>query len=228
MRNAMILGAIAFGAGLSLPAVANATATGPAWEFTSASNSFSNGSWNFANSFTVLNTVQVSGLGWFADPNTGNVDANPVALYRCNTAGCLTTGSLLAQVVVDNTFAQQGNFRFVTIANLLLEPGDYLIGGISDSNNYTWNNVGFSVNPNLTYNDNRWFATTSGAAPTFNTTVRNDVTDGYWGPNLFLGSATFAGVPEPSIWAMMILGFGFVGGTMRTAKRRKKLAVSYA
>jgi hypothetical protein len=35
-------------------------------------------------------------------------------------------------------------------------------------------------------------------------------------------------VPEPSAWAMMLLGFGFVGGAMRSAKRRKGLTVSYA
>ncbi|WP_082992670.1 PEPxxWA-CTERM sorting domain-containing protein [Erythrobacter sp. QSSC1-22B] len=35
-------------------------------------------------------------------------------------------------------------------------------------------------------------------------------------------------VPEPSTWAMMLLGFGFVGGAMRSAKRRHKLTVSYA
>ena len=35
-------------------------------------------------------------------------------------------------------------------------------------------------------------------------------------------------VPEPSTWAMMLFGFGFVGGAMRTAKRRQKVTVSYA
>lgn len=35
-------------------------------------------------------------------------------------------------------------------------------------------------------------------------------------------------VPEPSTWAMMLLGFGLVGGAMRSAKRRQKLNVSYA
>jgi hypothetical protein len=37
-----------------------------------------------------------------------------------------------------------------------------------------------------------------------------------------------AAVPEPSTWAMMLLGFGFVGGAMRCAKRRTKLTVSCA
>lgn len=35
-------------------------------------------------------------------------------------------------------------------------------------------------------------------------------------------------VPEPSTWAMMLVGFGFVGCGMRAAKRRKKLTVSCA
>jgi hypothetical protein len=36
----------------------------------------------------------------------------------------------------------------------------------------------------------------------------------------------FAGVPEPGTWAMMILGFGMVGGAMRS--RRRKVSLSYA
>ena len=36
-----------------------------------------------------------------------------------------------------------------------------------------------------------------------------------------------AAVPEPATWALMLLGFGFVGGAMRSAKRKQKLTVSY-
>ena len=35
-------------------------------------------------------------------------------------------------------------------------------------------------------------------------------------------------VPEPATWAMMLLGFGLVGGAMRSAKRRQKVTVFYA
>ncbi len=215
-----------FGAAIFAASVAGAVSSTPAmaqaaWEFTTASNSFTNGSWNFANSFTVVNEVTVSGLGWYADPLTGNVDANPVALYSCANATCTTTGTLLASVIVDNTYALQGHFRFVDIPTLTLAPGVYLISGVSDTNNYTWNNVGFTVNPNLTYNDNRWFSTTTGASPTFNTTIQNDVRDGYWGPNLFLGLPTFQNsVPEPSTWAMMLMGFGAVGFSMRRSRKK--------
>jgi len=34
-------------------------------------------------------------------------------------------------------------------------------------------------------------------------------------------------VPEPSTWALMLIGFGLVGGALRTSKRRQKFAVKY-
>ena len=37
-----------------------------------------------------------------------------------------------------------------------------------------------------------------------------------------------AAVPEPATWALMLIGFGFVGGAMRSSKRQQKLTVSYA
>lgn len=37
-----------------------------------------------------------------------------------------------------------------------------------------------------------------------------------------------AAVPEPSTWAFMLIGFGFIGGVMRSAKRQQKITVSYA
>lgn len=55
----------------------------------------------------------------------------------------------------------------------------------------------------------------------------------YWDSNNFdnSGEITFqllAGVPEPTTWAMMILGFGVVGGAMRRRKAQTKVAVRYA
>jgi hypothetical protein len=44
---------------------------------------------------------------------------------------------------------------------------------------------------------------------------------------LQVAGAPVAAVPEPATWALMLLGFGFVGGAMRSAKRKQKLTVSY-
>jgi hypothetical protein len=45
--------------------------------------------------------------------------------------------------------------------------------------------------------------------------------------NLRFTTANVAAVPEPSTWALLIAGFGLVGGSMRRAPRRTA-AVSYA
>jgi len=42
--------------------------------------------------------------------------------------------------------------------------------------------------------------------------------------NLDIGAA----VPEPATWALLLLGFGFVGGAMRSVRRRQTFSVSYA
>ncbi|WP_235090940.1 PEPxxWA-CTERM sorting domain-containing protein [Sphingomonas lutea] len=47
----------------------------------------------------------------------------------------------------------------------------------------------------------------------------------YGGDGYRLRSLTVAGVPEPATWAMMLLGFGFIGFQMRRSRVRKVLAV---
>jgi len=74
------------------------------------------------------------------------------------------------------------------------------------------------------------FATFSG----FGTSVDYVTFNGFGGSggfeldNIVLNGAANGAVPEPATWAVMLLGFGFVGSAMRSAKWRKKLNVSYA
>lgn len=44
----------------------------------------------------------------------------------------------------------------------------------------------------------------------------------------FTLSGVTTAVPEPSTWAMLILGMGVVGGTMRSARRRPRTTFGYA
>ena len=37
-----------------------------------------------------------------------------------------------------------------------------------------------------------------------------------------------AAVPEPATWALMLLGFGFVGGAMRSRRKNTNVRVSFA
>ncbi len=182
---------------------ANANAATPIWEFSSASASCTNGSWDFGNNFSVSSTVEVVALGYYNDPTTG-VSGNPVALYDSN-------GNLLASATVNAGDPQVGHFLYASITPVLLAPGEYQIDGVSNTSNYTWNDSGFHTASPITYLGNTW---QPGTTPDFQNSVQNDVSDGYWGPNALMA-------PEPSTWAMMGLGFAglaFAGcRTRRTA-----------
>ncbi len=201
-------------ASLLLIPAAHAT---PAWTFTSAGHSYTGGTWDFGAAFTVNTNVTASGLGYYANPVTGNVAGNPVALYQCADVACSTTATLLTEVTVANTYPLTDFFRYVPITPLALTAGtSYEVVGVSLSDNYTWNDPGFAVNSAISLisdgsgNTTRW---QSGTSPTFLNTIQIDLsnTDGYWGPNVFFGQPTFANVPEPASIALVAFAVAALG-----------------
>ena len=207
VRN-LILSAVAVGM-MSSAAVAT-----PLWEFTSAGNSFSNGSWDFGNNFQVKSTVTVTGLGYFADPNNGFVDANQVALYA-------STGTLLASATVDNTYPLVGHFRYVTISPVILTPGIYQIDGASHADNYTWNDPGFFTNPAIIYLGNTWHPDTS---PVFQTCCKKQKTQRKLGPATGFGPPnSLYPAPQPHYPPLPPPGAPRLGrGPPRQKGKRKK------
>jgi hypothetical protein len=220
LAAATICGVVGFAVGASAD---------PAWEFTSPGNSYTDGTWDFATAFTVNNAVTATGLGYYADPVTGNADGNPVAFYQCADTACLTTGTLLAQTDVTNIYALDGHFRYVTIAPITLIAGDsYEVAGVSNTDNYTWDDPGYTVDPDISLlpglsgQDGRWEAI---GTPDFLTTSNEEdlgSEDGYWGPNVFFGTPTFVGaVPEPSSLRMLLAGLGMIGGAFYFGRKKK-------
>lgn len=104
--------------------------------------------------------------------------------------------------------------------------------------------LGFSTSPLQPFDAaNAAFASIVGGRPAFNangvytfllntgsaapTNLYFGVTDGNFGDNGGAFSITVSqGVPEPATWALMILGFGAVGGAMR--RRAQKAVVRFA
>ncbi|WJG09879.1 PEP-CTERM sorting domain-containing protein [Aliiglaciecola sp. LCG003] len=192
----------------------SASHAAPIFSFDEPGNSFTNGSWDFALNFEVLNQVTVTGLGYYADPNTNAVDDNAVALYDSNQ-------NLLASVVVTNTFDVFNFFRYVTITELVLDPGIYQVVGVSNGDNYTWDNVNHVFDSNIAYISNSWASDSDGIANYVGGT-QTDSEFGFSGPNVFIGdSREFTdpnAVPEPSVLA--ILGLGFAGLAIRRRKQK--------
>src|SRR5262249_3062497 len=140
---------------------------------------------------------------------------------------CLTTGTLLASTTVTNIFPLTGHFRYVTIAPIDLIAGvSYEIAGVSNSDNYTWADPGFAVDPAISILSTsgqtaRWHALSTPDFLTGSDNLDRVGEDGYWGPNVFLGAPVFTGdVPEPV--TLSLFGAGVAGLlAMRRRKARK-------
>jgi hypothetical protein len=110
------------------------------------------------------------------------------------------------------------NFTFQTRPNgqSTSEQG---ILNITNLGNLSTNGLGFSSF--AVYNE--FFLGGNSSAPVFQTGTFNVSTNPNNSPDNFIVTVSNA-VPEPATWAMMIAGFGLVGGAMR----RRKVAVSFA
>ncbi len=169
--------------------------------------------------FTVNETVIVYSLGAF----TNGSSSIPVTLYS-------SAGNDLASATISAEPPSGSNYAFSTLATpVTLTPGTYQIEAAysSDSNgdyNPLYNLGGSTVvfdnlGGSLTFLGDYYSHGSTGAmATTFDALSPN----GY-GAGSFLASAT--DVPEPSVWTLMLVGFGALGA-MRRSRRKQALAVA--
>jgi hypothetical protein len=163
-------------------------------------------------SFTTTEKITVTALDAFDPTGTG---AGAVRLY--------TASKLLATATVTNKDPKEGSPIMFFTAKLskpiVLAVGTYFIAEDLASTTMANGNVkGLTTSKGITF-DGEVAIAGQGKDPTTDATM-GMFSPGIFGPNFDVG-AVGAAVPEPPIWAMMLLGFGLLGlGGARLRRRR--------
>jgi hypothetical protein len=163
--------------------------------------------------FTVNSSILVSALGAFDNGLTSRLDGVngsgvTVGIFSVSTG--LLVGSS-ASFNPSGSYTQTGGDAFQTVSSFILTPGQYSIVAVDDRNY----NQGYFGGPNIyqTLND-------LDGAISFSGPSRFDGSSSLGLPGSIDGSpvnrydaGTFmaSAVPEPSTWAMLLLGFAGIG-----------------
>lgn len=162
-------------------------------------------------------TTTVDSLGYYDLGGDGFLTEHEVGIYLGDGAdgpGTLLVSTTLAAGTVESLGAD--SFRYKSIAPLTLIAGnEYTIAGLSPllDGNDAWNYgsaasiIGFAVDPRITIPADAARYTYFPGASLVNPSSHFGDYQVY--------AVNFGLVPEPASWAMMIIGFGLVGTTLR-------------
>jgi PEP-CTERM motif len=122
----------------------------------------------------------------------------------------------------NGTFLVDTNFSFIGGSSNTISPIIKFrdsVGSLNIGTSYSPNEYKIDSNP-VTFSGFRKSITIVGATPG---APRNFDSIAI---NIFNGTFTFTTVPEPATWAMLLIGFGGIGATMRARRRSAKISFS--
>lgn len=197
---------------LVLPSIANAQS---AISFTGgeATAGFPNRTLGYA--FTVNSAIQIGQLGIWDMDGDGLLGSHQVGIWNSDGSSLLATATIpggSGTTLIDG-------FRYVSVSPFALGPGQYLAGAFTGSaGDAVIRFTTATTIPEITLGSTRFDPFVNGgfsgvfSAPTG--TQGNFFDSGYFGMNFRLAN----GVPEPSTWALLVIGFGLAGSVMRRRK----------
>ena len=203
-----------------------------------------NGTLSGTHTLLFLNDAQIS--GFFANTNaagSNSTDARILYIPSDDVSGGISASEetlLTANAALIDGFLGSGGGLFSQGHSYgwlgALITGATVVSGGGDTSALTLTAAGNANFPGLTnaqLSTGPWhydFAN-FGAIPVLATGVRSGrsvpVIIGGSGGSITQPPSTGA-VPEPGTWAMMLLGFGFVGGTMRYSRRKQRIVFAQA
>ena len=220
MRKFLISMGLALAAAFAAPAVAGSppAAITPAFDYFAAPpESYSEPNapplapGTLGYSFTLDLPSTVNALGYWSD---GNLVSEQVGIWD-------SLGKLVSSTIVTRQNEVGGYFYTFLTTPVVLAAGNYVIGGsISNGGLFPVNMTGVVPASGYTYTGSREGVGIGFAEP-------KGADGGYGAQGIALVNFSFSqisAVPEPATWAMLLLGFGVVGTSLR--RRRKVLAVA--
>jgi hypothetical protein len=186
-----------------------------AFTFTGVTNDATNGAWSLGYEFQVNAPITVTQLGFYDSGQDGLAESHAVGIYDLSQ-------NLLVSGTVDagTTDALVGFFRYKAVDPTLLGVGTYVIAAASGTENYTWDPIGLSSAPEVTWVEDRYLFGSVLAFPADGPNGRI----GIFGPNFEFGPAV-SSVPEPSTLALAGAGLaGMAGAALRRRAARTRAA----
>jgi len=191
-------------AALALGAVSAAHAITPAVEYTSTSTLNDSRPFTLGFEFTLSAPTTVDALGYWQPGSAGSHD---VGLWN-------SAGTLLTSATVLGTDPQVGHFVWADVASITLGAGTYTIGGTYSGGPFQSYASGVTTLPQLT-----WLTAEQQYGTGLNFPTNNYNGYGQNGIMEVNFSTSGIGVPEPTTWALMLVGLGGLGGALRARRK---------
>jgi hypothetical protein len=184
-------------------------------------NSFSNGAGGFdlGYKFHVTNSITITQLGYYDDFGDGMIGSHAVGLYKAD-------GTNLATATINPSDTLDGVFRYASISEVTLAPGDYVLSGVAGYDpgnpvdNYTHDPFSIAFDPNIVFLGNRVkgqqannliFLTDA------DTEIHPTLDYGWFGPNAKVKEVA---VPEPATMLSLLT----MGALALKRRRKQKVA----
>lgn len=162
-----------------------------------------------------------SPLGWTVDSGTVDLVRAPYVVYEGSQALDLfgTSVGSISQVLT-TVAGQVYNLTFAYSHNSASSPSNIYTGTV---------NLG-SISQTISHTGDPtvWTLFSGTFTGTGSDTLSFLSGPGFSNGGIFLDAVSVAAVPEPAAWAMLIMGFGLVGGAMRYRKRATKVSFAAA